>query len=623
MRKIKSLQDLEAFRNLIVENLIVEKRKVGKPCIAICGGTGCLALGSHGIIDATIKEIEKQKLKGKVDIKTIGCPGFCEQGPLVAVYPQDIVYTHVKVEDISEIISKTVLNGEIIDRLLYIDPASGQEFIHEFEIPFYKKQKRLLLGNNSKIAPDNIEDYIALGGYSALAEVLLNRSPEQVIEEVKRSGLRGRGGGGFPAGRKWQSCRNAPGEPKYVIANCDEGDPGAFANRSLLEGNPHSVLEGLTICAYAIGSHEGYIYVRNEYPLAVENATIAIKQAEELGFLGENILGSGFDFIVHINRGGGAFVCGESTALMASLEGKVGEPRAKYIHTVEKGLWDKPSNLNNVETLANVPLVINKGADWFRAMGTEGSKGTKIFSLVGKVNNTGLVEVPMGMTLREVIYDIGGGIKEGKKFKGVQTGGPSGGVIPESMLDMPVDFDELTKAGSMMGSGGMIVMDEDTCMVDTAKYFLTFLEEESCGKCVPCREGIKRMRQILNDITEGKGEEKDIEFLERISATLKDTSLCALGATAANPVLTTLRYFRDEYKAHIKDKRCPAGVCKALIQYYIIDEKCVGCRLCEKACPVEAITFMSKKKPVILDQSKCIKCGICKDVCKLEAVGVK
>jgi len=440
---------------------------------------------------------------------------------------------------------------------------------------------------------------------------------------VKRSGLRGRGGGGFPAGRKWQSCRNAPGEPKYVIANCDEGDPGAFANRSLLEGNPHSVLEGLTICAYAIGSHEGYIYVRNEYPLAVENATIAIKQAEELGFLGENILGSGFDFIVHINRGGGAFVCGESTALMASLEGKVGEPRAKYIHTVEKGLWDKPSNLNNVETLANVPLVINKGADWFRAMGTEGSKGTKIFSLVGKVNNTGLVEVPMGMTLREVIYDIGGGIKEGKKFKGVQTGGPSGGVIPESMLDMPVDFDELTKAGSMMGSGGMIVMDEDTCMVDTAKYFLTFLEEESCGKCVPCREGIKRMRQILNDITEGKGEEKDIEFLERISATLKDTSLCALGATAANPVLTTLRYFRDESKAHIKDKRCPADVCKALIQYYIIDEKCVGCRLCEKACPVEAITFMGKKKPVILDQSKCIKCGICKDVCKLEAVGVK
>jgi NADH-quinone oxidoreductase subunit F len=618
VRKIKSLQDLEAFRNSIAE-----KRKLNKPCIAICSGAGCSALGCQGIIDATIKEIERQKLRAKVDIKTIGCPGFCEQGPLVVVYPQNILYTHVKVEDISEIISETMLNGKIIDRLLYIDPASRQEFIHEFEVPFYKKQKRLLLGNNSKIDPNNIEDYIVLGGYSALAEVLLDRSPEQVIEEVKRSGLRGRGGGGFPAGRKWQSCRDAPGEPKYVIANCDEGDPGAFANRSLLEGNPHSVLEGLIICAYAIGSHEGYIYVRNEYPLAVENATTAIKQAEKLGFLGKNILDSGFDFIVHINRGGGAFVCGESTALMASLEGRVGEPRAKYIHTVEKGLWDKPSNLNNVETLANVPLIINKGADWFKGIGTEGSKGTKIFSLVGKVNNTGLVEVPMGMTLREVIYDIGGGIKEGKRFKGVQTGGPSGGVIPERMLDMPVDFDELTEAGSMMGSGGMIVMDEDTCMVDTAKYFLTFLEEESCGKCVPCREGIKRMRQILDDITEGKGEEGDIELLERIAATLKDTSLCALGATAANPVLTTLHYFGDEYEAHIKDKRCPAGVCKALLQYYIIDEKCMGCRLCEKACPVEAITFMGKKKPVILDQSKCIKCGICKDVCNLEAVGVK
>jgi len=618
VRKIKSLQDLEAFRNSIAE-----KRKVGKPCIAICSGAGCLALGCRGIIDATIKEIERQKLKAKVDIKTTGCPGFCEQGPLVIIYPQNILYTHVKVEDVVDIISKTVINGETVDRLLYTDPTTGRKFIHESEIPFYKKQKRLLLGNNSNIDPNSIEDYLALGGYSALAKALFEMTPEQVTEEVKKSGLRGRGGGGFPAGRKWESCHNAPGEPKYVIANCDEGDPGAFMDRALTEGNPHNVLEGLIIAAYAIGSHEGYIYVRNEYPVAVENATIAIKQAEELGFLGKDILGSGFDFTVRINRGGGAFVCGESTALMASLEGKVGEPRAKYIHTVERGLWDKPSNLNNVETLANVPLIINKGADWFRTIGTEGSKGTKIFSLVGKVNNTGLVEVPMGMTLREVIYDIGGGIKEGKRFRGVQTGGPSGGVIPESMLDMPVDFDELTKAGSMMGSGAMIVMDEDTCMVDTAKYFLTFLEEESCGKCVPCREGVKRMRQILDDVTEGKGEEKDIELLERIAETLKDTSLCALGTTAANPVLSTLRYFKDEYEAHIKQKKCPAGVCKALIQYYIIDENCVGCRLCEKACPVEAITFMGKKKPVVLDQSKCINCGICKDVCKLEAVGVK
>ncbi len=601
---------------------IKEKRRITKPCVAICAGAGCLALGGREVIDATVEELEKQNLKGKVDIRTTGCPGFCEQGPLVIISPQDVMYTHVKVEDVPEIISKTVINGEIVDRLLYTDPATGEKAVCESDVHFYKKQKRLLLGNNSKVDPNNIEDYIALGGYSALAKAFA-WSPEQIIEEIKKSGLRGRGGGGFPTGAKWESCRNAPGEPKYVIANCDEGDPCAFMNRALMEGNPHSVLEGLIICAYAVGSHEGYIYVRNEYPVAVENATIAIKQAEQLGFLGENILGSGFDFTIRINRGGGAFVCGESTALMASLEGRVGEPRAKYIHTVEKGLWDKPSNLNNVETLANVPLIINRGADWFRVIGTERSKGTKIFSLVGKVNNTGLVEVPMGMTLREVIYDIGGGIKDGKKFKGVQTGGPSGGVIPESMLDLPVDFDELTKAGSMMGSGGMIVMDEDTCMVDTAKYFLTFLEEESCGKCVPCREGIKRMRQILTDITEGKGEEKDIALLERIGETLKDSSLCALGATAPNPVLSTIRYFRNEYEAHIKEKRCPAGVCKALIQYYIIDEKCVGCRLCEKACPTEAITFMGKRKPVVLEQNKCIKCGICKDVCKLEAVGVK
>jgi len=618
LQKVKSKQDLENLRKGMVA-----KREKGKPLVSVCNGTGCHASGCVVVTEALRQEIGNQGLADKVDIKATGCHGFCERGPIVVIQPGDIFYQQVKVEDVPQIVGETISRGNVIDRLLYVDPATEKKYVHSAEVPFYRRQRRIVFGNNGEIAPDNIEDYIALGGYSALAKVLFDRSPEQIIAEIKKSGLRGRGGGGFPAGRKWESCHNAPGEPKYVIANCDEGDPGAYANRSLLEGNPHSVLEGLIIAAYAIGSHEGYIYVRNEYPIAVENAAIAIKQAEHSGFLGKDILGSGFDFTIRINRGGGAFVCGESTALMASLEGKVGEPRAKYIHTVERGLWDKPSNLNNVETLANVPLIINNGADWFSAIGTEGSKGTKIFSLVGKVNNTGLVEVPMGMTLREVIYDIGGGIKDGKRFKGVQTGGPSGGVIPESMLDMPVDFDELTKAGSMMGSGGMIVMDEDTCMVDTAKYFLTFLEEEACGKCVPCREGIKRMRQILDDITEGKGEERDIELLERISAALKDTSLCALGATAANPVLTTLHYFRDEYEAHIKDKRCPAGVCKALIQYYIIDEKCVGCRLCEKACPVEAITFMSKKKPVILDQSKCIKCGICKDVCKLEAVGVK
>jgi NADH-quinone oxidoreductase subunit F len=616
MRKLNSRQDLEALREELVK-----KQQSNKPRIAICNGTACHPYGCVKVIEAFKSELVKRGLENKVSLKATGCHGLCERGPIVLIEPGNIFYQQVKSEDVPEILDETIIKGNVIDRLLHTDPATGKRVVHQPAVPFYQKQERLVLGNNIEIDPTAIEDYISIGGYSALAKVLFEMAPEQIIEEVKHSGLRGRGGAGFPTGVKWDSCRKAPGDIKYVIVNADEGDPGAYANEGLLSGNPHSVLEGLIIGAYAIGAHQGYVYVRNEYPLALANMTAALSQAQELGLLGSNILGSGFDFNVRITKGGGAFVCGESTALMASLEGKVGEPRAKYVHTVEKGLWDRPSNLNNVETWSNVPIIINKGADWYRTLGTDGSKGTKIFSLVGKINNTGLVEVPMGITLREIIYDIGGGIREGKKFKAVQTGGPSGGCLPESLLDLPVDFDELTKAGSMMGSGGMIVMDETTCMVDIAKYFLTFLEEESCGKCVPCREGVKRMRQILDDITEGKGDEEDIDLLERLSATLIDSSLCALGATAPNPVLTTIRYFKDEYEAHIKEKRCPAGVCKALIHYYIIEEKCPGCGLCVKACPKEAITFMGKKKPVALDESKCIKCGACYDICKLGAVG--
>jgi len=577
---------------------------------------------SDDVIGAFREEFKKQGVDATVDLRVTGCRGFCERGPHVVIHPEGTLYQRVKEKDVAEIVSETIVNGTTIDRLLYVDPATKEKAVLEADVPFYRKQRRLLLDSNARIAPDSIEDYLALGGYAALSKALSTMSPEEVLEEVKKSGLRGRGGGGFPTGRKWETTRNAEGEPKYVICNCDEGDPGAFMDRSLMEGNPHSAIEGMLIGAYAIGANEGFIYVRNEYPLAVMHAETAIRQAEECGLLGDNILGSGFSFHIGINRGGGAFVCGESTALMASLEGRVGEPRAKYVHTSEKGLWEKPTNLNNVETWANVPMIINNGADWYRQIGTEGSKGTKIFSLVGKVNNTGLVEVPMGMTLREIVMDIGGGVPKGKQLKAVQTGGPSGGCIPEGMLDVPVDFDELDKVGSMMGSGGMIVMDETNCMVDIARYFISFLEGESCGKCVPCREGLKRMREILSAITEGRGEEADIGRLERLSDTLLDSALCGLGNTAPNPVLTTIRYFRDEYQAHIKDPRCPAGVCKALITYSISD-KCPGCGLCVRACPQGAITLVEKKKPVVLDQEKCIKCGACYDVCRLDSVVVK
>ena len=616
MKTLRSAVELEQLRVRILS-----QRKLEKPCISICGGTGCHACGCEDVAEAFKNEIKRQGLSKQVELKVTGCHGFCEHGSLAVVYPEKIFYQRVTPNDAPEIISETVLKGNIIDRLLYVEPTSGQKAYFENDVPFYRKQQRLIFGNNGLIDPTNIEDYFTIGGYSALSNVLFEAEPEDVVEEIRKSGLRGRGGGGFPTGAKWEACRSAPSLDgvRYVICNADEGDPGAYMDRSLLEGNPHSIIEGMIIGGYAIGSHYGYVYVRHEYPLAVKNLSIALEQAREYGLLGKDILGSGFDFDIRISRGGGAFVCGESTALMASLEGKIGEPRPKHVHTVISGLNGKPTNLNNVETWANVPVIMNGGADWYSQIGTDGSKGTKIFSLVGKINNTGLIEVPMGITLREIIYDIGGGIPKGKRFKAVQTGGPSGGCIPESLIDLPVDFDRLTEAGSMMGSGGMIVMDEDTCMVDVARYFVRFLTEESCGKCVPCREGLDRMLDILTGIAEGRGKEEDIDLLEELGGVIKETSLCALGGTAPNPVLSTIRYFRDEYEAHIREKRCPAGVCKALITFTIDEEKCTGCGVCARECPQGAISG-EKKKPHKIEQEKCIKCGLCSDSCKFEAI---
>jgi NADH-quinone oxidoreductase subunit F len=608
MPRLNSATDLKGLRRDLFT-----RRDPNKPCVTICSGTGCHAYGSEKVAEAFIREIQKNGLQGKVDIRRTGCHGFCEKGTIVIISPEEICYLRVKPDDVPEVVSTTLVGGKVLERLLFKDD-DGRKIVHEGEIPFYKHQSRIVFGNNKLIDPKSIDDYIALGGYGALAKILFEMSPEQTLDEIKKSGLRGRGGGGFPTGTKWETTRNAPGEIKYVIVNCDEGDPGAYGDRSLMEGNPHSVLEGLIIGAYAIGSHQGFVYVRQEYPLAVENLSIALNQAREYGLLGENILGSGFDFDVKVHCGAGAFVSGESSALMTAIEGKVGEPRPKYIRTAVSGIWERPSNLNNVKTWATVPVIINKGADWFAGIGTKGSKGTMIFSLVGKVNNTGLVEVPMGITLRDIIYKIGGGIREGKKFKGVQTGGPSGGVIPESLIDTPVDFDELSELGSMMGSGGMIVMDEDTCMVDIARYFLNFLTEESCGKCIPCREGIFQMLQILNRICEGEGKEGDIDLLEEIAEMVKDFSLCALGATAPNPVLSTIKYFREEYEAHIKTKRCPAFTCKKLMSYYIDPKKCQACMICRKNCPVDAIGG-GKGLVHIVDQVKCTKCGTCFEVC--------
>jgi len=608
MAKLNSAAHLKKLRQLILD------RDDGKRVVSVTNGTDGRTRHSEVVVQAFVSEIKKQGLAGKIIVKSTGCHGFCEQEPTALILPEEICYVGVKPEDVPEIVSQTLAKDKVIERLLYEDPVSGQRITKESEIPFYKSQNQTVLGNNRFLDMKKIDDYIALGGYSALAKALFEMTPEGVIEEVKSSGLRGRGGAGFPTGVKWGFCRNAPGQPKYVIVNCDEGDPGAYMDRSLTEGNPNSVLEGLLIGAYAIGAHEGYIYVRAEYPLAVENLKTAMKQAEEYGLLGENIIGSGFNFNVHIHRGAGAFVCGEETALIASLEGKIGEPRQRPPFPATSGLWGKPTNINNVETWATVPLIINRGARWFKSLGTQGSKGTKIFSLVGNLNNTGLVEVAMGIPLGDIVFKIGGGIPGGKEFKAVQTGGPSGGVIPRSLLDTPVDYEELTQLGSIMGSGGMIVMDEDTCLVDVARYFLNFLAGESCGRCVPCREGIYQMLKILNRICEGDGREGDIESLEEIGQTVRDFSLCALGKTAPNPVLSTIRYFRDEYEAHIKEKRCPALACKELISYYIEPDKCQACLICLRECPAQAITG-GKKITHVINQSKCTKCGTCLEVC--------
>ena len=609
MARLNSREDLDKF----AEGL-ASRNDPHMPRVSVCAGSGCLACGAKDVISAFEGEIEAQGLKGQVDVKSTGCHGFCEKGPIVVVDPEETCYLQVTPKDVPEIATKTLKEKQVIERLLYVDPQTGEKSTNENDIPFYKHQKRMVFGPNRTINPRSIDDYIAIGGYGALKKALFDMTPETVIEEIKTSKLRGRGGAGFPTGLKWEFARKAAGDQKYVVVNCDEGDPGAYMDRSLMEGNPHSVLEGLLIGAYAIGASIGAVYIRQEYPLALQNLEVAMAQAEEYGFLGKNILGTDFSFTVEVHRGAGAFVCGEETALLASLEGKAGEPRPRPPFPAQKGWWDRPTNINNVETWSNIPLIIRDGAAAFASIGTEGSKGTKIFSLVGKIANTGLVEVPMGITLRDVIYKIGGGIPDGKKFKAMQTGGPSGGCIPEHLLDLQVGFDELGKAGSMMGSGGLIVMNEDTCMVDIARYYIDFLTEESCGKCVPCREGLRQMHRILTRITEGKGEEGDLERLEQLAETAMEASLCALGKTAPNPFLSTLRYFRDEYEAHIHDKKCPSLACKGLITHWIDPSKCGACMLCLKRCPTGGVDGGKKKIHIIIPDN-CTQCGTCYEVC--------
>lgn len=602
--------------------LPVDNAKAYRAELLICAGTGCVSNRSFKVRDALIEEINKRDLSEEIQVVATGCQGFCAQGPIMIVQPDGIFYQMLTVEDIPLLVEEHLIKGRPVEKLMYTSSKEELPIPKLGDIAFFSKQLLIVLKNRGLIDPEKIDEYIARDGYQALAKVLTSMSSEQVIEEVKASGLRGRGGAGFSTGLKWEHARKASGNSKYIICNADEGDPGAFMDRSIIESDPHSVLEGMIIGAKAIGSSHGYVYIRTEYPIALGRLNIALKQARDYGLLGEDILGTGFNFEITVFRGAGAFVCGESSALRASIEGKVPEPSSKVIHATEKGLWEKPTVLNNVETWANVPQIIDRGAKWFSNIGTETSKGTKVFSLVGNVKNAGLVEVPMGITLREIIYDIGGGIPDGKKAKAAQTGGPSGGCIPESLFSTPVDFDRLTELGSMMGSGGLIVMDENTCMVDMARYFLDFLRSESCGKCTTCREGIAAMHDIVVDICSGKGKLDDITLLEDLAETVTDASLCALGTSAPNPVLSTLRYFRDEYEAHIEQKKCPAGVCRALIHYRVDPEKCKGCLLCNKQCPEEAIQGKPKEPQTIVEE-KCVKCGACFEVCKFEAVLVE
>ena len=589
--------------------------------ILICGGTGCKASDSHIIAERLQQVLERNNIADKVDIITTGCFGFCEKGPIVKIIPDNTFYTQVVPDDADEIVREHIIGGRKIERLLYIDPKTEKTVSDSKHMDFYRKQMRIALRNCGFIDPENIEEYIALDGYMALADSLLHKKPEEVIDVIKRSGLRGRGGGGFPTGLKWEFANKQKADMKYVVCNADEGDPGAFMDRSIMEGDPHSIVEAMAVCGYSIGSPKGLVYIRAEYPLAIQRLKIAIAQAREYGLLGKNIFGTDFSFDIEIRYGAGAFVCGEETALIHSMEGKRGEPTLKPPFPAEAGYLGKPTNVNNVETLANIPIILTKGAEWFSSIGTERSKGTKVFALAGKINNVGLIEVPMGTTLREVIYEIGGGIKGGKKFKAVQTGGPSGGCLTEKHLDTPIDFDNLLAEGSMMGSGGMIVMDEDDCMVSASRFYLVFTVEESCGKCTPCRIGNKRLLEMLNKITEGRGTMKDLDALSTLGKVIKDTALCGLGQTSPNPVLSTLNNFYDEYVEHVRDKTCRAKQCKALLTYTINPELCIGCHLCFKHCPADAI-LGDVRKPHVINPDKCIKCGMCMARCKFKAINV-